>query len=151
MTTNTGGLIKAIQTGRRRLGMDEETYRALLADVSGGKTSSKELNAYQLKEVLRRMREAGFGSVTDGPQMRKIKQLWLEMHKEGIVRNKSDRAVSAYIQRITKKSPEACRVKDLQLVIETLKQWIERIDDEEAQMRLLHAYTSLEFSTDMLQ
>lgn len=151
MTTNTGGLIKAIQTGRRRLGMDEETYRALLADVSGGKTSSKELNSYQLKEVLRRMREAGFGSVSDGPQMRKIKQLWLDMHKEGIVRSKSDRAVSAYIQRITKKSPEACRVKDLQLVIETLKQWIERIDDEEAQMRLLHAYTGLEFSTDMLQ
>ena len=53
MGTNTSGLIKAIQTGRRKLGMDDETYRALLADASGGKTSSKDLNAYHLDSVVK--------------------------------------------------------------------------------------------------
>lgn len=150
MNTNTSGLIKTIQTGRRKLGMDDETYRALLADVSGGKTSSKDLNAYQLKEVLRRMHEAGFRSVTD-PQLRKIKSLWLSMYDEGVVRSKSDQAIAAYVRRITKKAVSACGVKDLQRVIETLKQWIDRVEDAAARERLLQFFASLPVSSPVLQ
>ena len=77
MNANTAGLVRAIQTGRRKLGLDDDTYRGLLADVSGGKTSSRELNAYQLKEVLRRMREAGFRtrrlSCGNPPQMEHLR------------------------------------------------------------------------------
>ena len=150
MNTNTSGLIKTIQTGRRKLGMDDETYRALLADVSGGKTSSKDLNAYQLKEVLRRMREAGFHSVTD-PQLRKIRSLWFSMYDEGIVKSKTEQSISAYIRRITKKNVNACGVKDLQRVIETLKQWIDRVEDAAARERLLQFFASLPVSSPILQ
>ena len=118
MTTNTSGLIKAIQTGRRKLGLSDEEYHALLEGVSG-KTSTKELNAYQLKEVLRRMRDAGFHTATD-PQLRKIRSLWFSMYDEGVVRSKSDQSIAAYIKRITKKSVNTCGVKDLQRVIETM-------------------------------
>lgn len=150
MTTITSGLIKAIQTGRRKLGMDDETYRALLADVSGGKTSSKELNACQLKEALRRMREAGFRSATD-PQFRKIKSLWLSMYDEGMVRSKSDQAIAAYVRRITKKAVNSCGVKDLQRVIETLKQWIDRVEDVTVRERLLRAFEAMPVATPVLQ
>ena len=150
MSTVTSGLVRTIQTGRRKLGMDDETYRALLADVSGGKTSSKDLNAYQLKEVLRRMREAGFRSVTD-PQLRKIKSLWLSMYDEGVVRSKSDQAIAAYVRRITKKAVSACGVKDLQRVIETLKQWIDRVEDAAARERLLQFFASLPVSSPVLE
>ena len=149
MTTNTSGLVKAIQTGRRKLGMSDEDYRALLEGVSG-KTSTKELNAYQLKEVLRRMREAGFHTATD-PQLRKIKSLWFSMYDEGIVKSKTEQSISAYIRRITKKSANACGVKDLQRVIETLKQWIDRLDDPAARERLRREFVTMPAASPLPQ
>lgn len=149
MTTNTSGLIKAIQTGRRKLGLSDEDYRALLEGVSG-KTSTKELNAYQLKEVLRRMREAGFHTAT-APQLRKIRSLWFSMYDEGIVKSKTEQSISAYIRRITKKNVNACGVKDLQRVIETLKQWIDRLDDSVARERLRKAFVTMPAASPLLQ
>lgn len=149
MTTNNSGLIKAIQTGRRKLGLSDEDYRALLEGVSG-KTSTKELNAYQLKEVLRRMREAGFHTATD-PQLRKIRSLWFSMYDEGIVKSKTEQSISAYIRRITKKNVNACGVKDLQRVIETLKQWIDRLDDSVARERLRKAFVTMPAASPLLQ
>lgn len=150
MNANTAGLVRAIQTGRRKLGLDDETYRGLLADVSGGKTSSRELNAHQLKEVLRRMRDAGFRSSTD-PQLQKIRSLWFSMYDEGVVRNRSDRSITAYIRRITGKSAHDCGVKDLQRVIETLKQWIDRMDDPAARERLRKAFVTMPAASPLLQ
>ena len=149
MTTNTSGLIKTIQTGRRKLGLSDEDYRALLEGVSG-KTSTKELNAYQLKEVLRRMREAGFHTAT-APQLRKIRSLWFSMYDEGIVKSKTEQSISAYIRRITKKNVNACGVKDLQRVIETLKQWIDRLDDSVARERLRKAFVTMPAASPLLQ
>ena len=149
MGANTSGLIKAIQTGRRKLGLSDEEYHALLEGVSG-KTSTKELNAYQLKEVLRRMREAGFHTATD-PQLRKIRSLWFSMYDEGIVKSKTDQSISAYIRRITKKSANACGVKDLQRVIETLKQWIDRMDDPAVRERLRTAFVTMPAASPILQ
>ena len=149
MTTNTSGLIKAIQTGRRKLGLSDEDYRALLEGVSG-KTSTKELNAYQLKEVLRRMREAGFHTAT-APQLRKIRSLWFSMYDEGLVKSKTEQSISAYIRRITKKNVNACGVKDLQRVIETLKQWIDRLDDSVARERLRKAFVTMPAASPLLQ
>ena len=96
------------------------------------------------------MREAGFRSATD-PQLRKIKSLWLSMYDEGVVRSKSDQAIAAYVRRITKKAVSACGVKDLQRVIETLKQWIDRVEDAAAGERLLQFFASLPVSSPVLQ
>ena len=149
MNTSTSGLIKAIQTGRRKLGLSDEDYRALLEGVSG-KTSTKELNAYQLKEVLRRMRETGFHTATE-PQLRKIRSLWFSMYDEGIVKSKAEQSISAYIRRITKKSANACGVKDLQRVIETLKQWIDRLDDPAARERLRREFVTMPAASPLPQ
>ena len=55
------------------------------------------------------------------------------MHDLGIVRNRSDQAIDTYIRRITRAQKiEWCSVEQLQLVIETLKGWIDRIDAEPA-------------------
>lgn len=149
MTTNTGGLIRAVQTGRRKLGLSDEEYRALLEGVSG-KTSTKELHALQLKEVLRRMRKAGFNRATD-PQLRKIRSLWFRMHDEGVVRSKSEQSIAAYIRRITRKDVRNCSVKDLQRVIETLKQWIDRVEDAAARERLIDFFASLSVASPLPQ
>lgn len=149
MNTSTSGLIKAIQTGRRKLGLADEEYRALLEGVSG-KTSTKELNAWQLKEVLRRMRAVGFHTAPD-PQLRKIRSLWFSMYDEGIVKSKTEQSISAYIRRITKKTANACGVKDLQRVIETLKQWIDRLDDPAARERLRREFVTMSAASPLPQ
>lgn len=149
MNTNTAGLIKAVQTGRRKLCLSDEEYHALLEGVSG-KTSSKELTAYELKEVLWRMRKAGFHGVYDD-QLQKIRSLWFGMYDDGIVRSRSEQSITAYIRRITGKSTKECDTKDLQRVIETLKQWIDRIDDSTAQEHFHTAFETMPVASPLLQ
>ena len=100
--TDPKKLIKALQTGRRKLGMTDEEYRGLLSSVTGGRTtSSKELSGEELVRALAALRKAGFRTTAD-PQIRKIKSLWYEMHDLGIVRNRSDQVIETYIRRITR-------------------------------------------------
>lgn len=150
-TTDPKKLIKAIQTGRRKLGMTDDEYRGLLSGVSGGRTAStRELTEKELVAVLARMRKAGF-EITTAPQLRKIWSLWLSMHGEGVVRDRSDTAIRAYIQRITgEKHPENYTIAQLQMVIETLKKWIDRIEDAAARERL-HQVADAEPATLILQ
>ena len=124
-TADPKKLVRALQTGRRKLGMTDEDYRGLLSSVTGGRTtSSKELSGEELARALAALRKAGFRTTAD-PQIRKIKSLWYEMHDLGIVRNRSDQAIETYIRRITRAQKiEWCSVEQLQLVIETLKNWI---------------------------
>ena len=117
-TADPKKLVKALQTGRRKLGMTDEEYRGLLSSVTGGRTtSSKELSGEELARALAALRKAGFRTTAD-PQIRKIKSLWYEMHDLGIVRNRSDQAIETYIRRITRAQKiEWCSVEQLQLVI----------------------------------
>ena len=59
MTQSTAGLIKAIHMGKRRLGMDNETYREMLRNLTG-LDSCSQMTARELKYVLLHMRQAGF-------------------------------------------------------------------------------------------
>lgn len=150
--TDSKKLIKAIQTGRRKLGMTDDEYRGLLSGVTGGRTtSSKELSGDELVRALTALRKVGFRTTTD-PQIRKIKSLWYEMHDLGIVRNRSDQAIETYIRRITKAQKiKWCSVQQLQLVIETLKNWIDRIEEPAAREHLQQAFADLEPATLAMQ
>lgn len=145
-------LIKALQTGRRKLGMTEEEYRALLSGVTNGrKTSSKELNGEELSRALAALRKAGFHT-TAIPQLRKIKSLWYEMHDLGIVRNRSDQAIETYIRRITgTQKIEYCSSQELQLVIESLKNWIDRIEEPTSREQLQHFFREQAPATTVIQ
>lgn len=143
------GLIKAVQTGRRKLGLDDEEYRSMLEDISG-KRSAKELTVQQLRKVLDRMRQAGFRLATD-MQIRKIKSLWYAMHEHGLVRVKTDSAIAAYVRRITKKELRKCDESDLSRVIETLKKWIGRLEDKEARERLYREFVTMPVDTSIMQ
>lgn len=150
--TDPKKLIKALQTGRRKLGMTDEEYRALLSSITGGRTtSSKELSGGELIRALTALRKVGFRTTAD-PQLRKIKSLWYEMHDLGIVRNRSDQAIETYIRRITRvQKIEWCSVEQLQLVIETLKNWIDRIEEPAAREHLQQTFADLEPATLAMQ
>ncbi len=147
---NTINLIKAVQTGRHALRLTDEEYRALLGSMSDGKTSTKELNESELKKVLLHMRKLGFIRVTEH-QLNKIRSLWFQMHDQGIVRSGTEQSIAAYIRRITRKEIKACTVKDLQRVIETMKKWIERMDDPSAREHLLQILMDMPPESRLIQ
>lgn len=62
-TAMMANLIKAIHTGKKALGWDDETYRAVLARVTG-KHSARDCSEAELERVVRYMRERGFTSTT---------------------------------------------------------------------------------------
>lgn len=55
-----GKLIRILHTGKSVLGWDDETYRAAMARLTGGKTSSKACSIDELKAVLEHMYTSGF-------------------------------------------------------------------------------------------
>ena len=96
--------IKLIQIGRRALGLDETTYRAMLANLAGGKTSSTLLTAEERQTVLRHLKAKGFvvkpkdtsASAMNGwqrePQMRKLRAMWYVLADAGHVERPADMA-----------------------------------------------------------
>lgn len=141
--SDTARLIRAVQTGRRKLGLDDETYWSMLEAIAG-KRSAKELTAGQLGMVLERMRRGGFEERRPCPQLKLIRHLWLSMYDDGVVRKKDNAAIDAYIKRITGKRPFECGVNDFSRVIETLKKWIDRLEDTEAAQRMRKEFVTMQ-------
>lgn len=127
----TAGLIRAIHVGKRALGLDDETYRGLLRDVTG-RESCRELSARELKVVLYHLRQAGFVQRPreQSPQEKKIRALWLTLATAGKVRDRSFRAMAGYMRRMLHKDPQGASVSELALVIESLKAWCRRAEVE---------------------
>ncbi len=136
-------LIMTIQVGRRELRMDEPTYRAMLASV-GGSESLKDMSISKMIDVLEHLKKSGFqlrAKAGDRPQApgafaRKVRALWLFLHALEVVRDPSERALNAYVQRIAKvEDLRWVRFRDEEKVIETLKKWAMRFLPAEVKRR----------------
>lgn len=128
-------LIRLIHVGKRELQLDDDTYRAALAGIVPGKTSTKDMTVVQLETVLEHLKKKGFqirskaGSrpQADDAQSKKIRALWLDMHKEGIVKRAEESAMAAYVKRLTGVDALQWLSSDqASTVIETLKKWQQR-------------------------
>ncbi|WP_421323639.1 gp16 family protein [Aeromonas sp. 604176] len=117
-------LIRLVQVGRRTLGLDEETYRALLEQQSG-KRSAAELTIPELDKVLLAMKGAGFKPTVKRPvkvavtagghkrlspargahaktaEINVIRAVWITMHRHGLLRDGSETALNHYVERQT--------------------------------------------------
>lgn len=137
-------LMSIIHIAKSQLGMDDETYRTFLQNVTG-KSSCAKMTTMELWEVAEALKAAGFVKVASrkkqagpaDPQHSKIRALWLSMADAGIVRNRSEKALNQYVKRITGYELPQCTVKQCQAVIETLKKWIERVEDDQVREQLL--------------
>lgn len=142
-------LISAIHVAKSRLGMDDDTYRAFLRGVVG-KTSCKDMTKRELWRVMEALQKSGFNKTAShkgqeiprDPQARKIRALWLSMADAGVVRNRSEQALNQYVRRITGQSLETATIKQCQAVIETLKAWVERADNEHLRAALAQILAS---------
>jgi phage gp16-like protein len=137
-------LIKIIHVARREIGIDDDSYRQMLANMPalGGRTSSVDVGLKGLELILKQLKARGFKvrakvpksqpkvltsqdrPLADDKQSKMIRGLWLELHSLGAVRDPSEKALAAYVCRIAK--IEALQWLDIEAaskVIETLKKW----------------------------
>jgi phage gp16-like protein len=130
--------IKLIHVARRELGLDEETYRAMLNMVVGVK-SAADLDAAGRQKLLDHMKSKGFKvkskaggkakiDLAADPQYRKIQALWSDLERMGAVRVNTEAAIRVYIKRITGCDAYAfCGNAQIASIIETLKKWRDRV------------------------
>ena len=86
-------LQQKIQIARRQLALEEDDYRALIARVARGKTSSKDLSERDAKAVLAEFERLGFQPkastkkrpASEKPEVRFIYVLWRLLSEEGAV------------------------------------------------------------------
>ena len=121
----------------KELGLDKHQ---LLSDRYGI-DSSKELtgaNLFDLYSHFRRLgwrvkRKGGTKSSPryDDPMQRKIVAMWIELHRAGVVKNGSDRALQAYVKRQTGiQNLKWCGGQECFRLIESLKKWGARCNVE---------------------
>jgi hypothetical protein len=121
-------LIRLIHVGRNKLAIADDGYRALLRGVCG-KESCADMTIPELDRALKAVKAAGFRVEKKMPlrkeeigrakaeQLSYIKGMW-----ELAARNKTERALNAFIKRITHvENIRFLRVKDAQKVIVALR------------------------------
>ncbi|MNS20239.1 hypothetical protein D3C72_519720 [compost metagenome] len=146
-------LIRLVQVGRRSLGLDDETYRELLAQQSG-KRSAAELTLQELDKVLLAMKGVGFkptvkravnggkpkrlsparGAPAKTAEIGVIRAIWITMHRHGLLRDGSETALNHYVERQTVRINNGIGVAEVAWlsdtlayrVLESLKNWHKR-------------------------
>jgi len=128
------GNLAKIHIGKKALGLDDDTYRAFLAKLTG-KTSAKTLNFFEQQKVLNEMRRCGFKerskpiqSAFKGKSLKKMQALWIAGWNLGLVYDRTDKALMRFIKKQT--GLDHARFlfdpKDANKVVEGLKAWIGR-------------------------
>ncbi|MEW5750322.1 gp16 family protein [Pseudomonas lactis] len=137
-------LIKLIHVARRELRMDDDTYRLLLAGMTGldGATSTADLSVPNLLRVLEQLKLRGFKvrpnnqpkrPLADDVQSKKIRSLWLTLHELGAVRDPSEAALAKFVLGMTRVSAlQWLTTAQASRVIENLKQWLLRVESADS-------------------
>lgn len=125
-----------IHIAKTQLGIDEETYRAVLWTV-GRVRSSKDLDWTGRKQLLEHFKAKGWkpappkranaAKPVSGGQEGMIRALWSDLNQAGKVRDPSDAALGSWLMR--NKWPQRVEWLDGHQVtqaIEALKKWLER-------------------------
>ena len=146
-TQKRAKLVRILHIAKNDLMLSDEAYRKILANCSKGKISSKTMSLPELEEALQQMKALGFvvtlpkaarTNSTDLPvvpldaQCKMIRGLWIELHELGAVRNSSEKALAAFVKRMTGVELLSWLDNDQSSqVIEHLKKWRQRISEVE--------------------
>lgn len=124
----------SIYVGCKQLGIDEDDRRDLFERVTK-KRSLKLMTFNEVKQVEKELGRLGFKKVSipsqkslEGAYAKKLQALWIGAWNLGIVKNKSDKALLAFVKRQT--GVDHTRFlrhkEDGDKAIETLKAWMAR-------------------------
>lgn len=125
-----------IHIARAQLGLDEDTYRAVLWTVARVR-SARDLDWTGRKTLLEHFKSRGWrpappkrakaATPVSGGQEGMVRALWTELHAEGKVRDPSDAALGSWLKR--NRWPERAEWLDQRQItkaIEALKKWLAR-------------------------
>lgn len=127
--------LAAIHVARKQLGLDDDTARDLYQRVTG-KRSARDMTEAERQNVVEELRRQGFSKqVSKGRRKKlegrfapKLQALWIAAWNLGIVENRADEALVAFVKRQTGidhvrflRHPE-----DAAKAIEALKAWMAR-------------------------
>ncbi|WP_439291509.1 gp16 family protein [Lonepinella koalarum] len=143
-------LIQLIHIAKQKLGIDEFSYRAMLQRIAK-KDSCKAMTLAELMQVMHELEQKGFKvrvnnrkyspssktAVVKSQISSKIRAIWIDMAKYGIIRDGSEQALNAWVRSIVnpilnrQNQPIVLNVgalddKMASLVLERLKQWQKR-------------------------
>ncbi len=101
-------MIGKVKLAQKALGLDEDTYRAML-DRETGNRSAADCTEAQLVKMLEALKRAGFKPVprmpgrsaaaVDTPTARKARALWISLHQLGVVHNPSEIALESFVKK----------------------------------------------------
>ena len=106
-------MLAKVQIARKDLGLDEDTYRAVLERLTGQRSAAG-LSDRQLETVLDEFKAKGWtpkvvngrGSSrpagprpADHPVAKKARAMWISLHQLGVVENASEQALEAFAKR----------------------------------------------------
>lgn len=144
MTAISNQQIGAIHALKARAALDEDSYRDLLARETG-RRSAKELTRDQAGRVIDRLKVLSGGSEApvkaaskplaegalklEGPFVGACRSLWIAGWNLGVIDDRTDRALVAFVERQTGIASLSWlrEPAQAQMVIEALKAWINRV------------------------
>ncbi len=127
-------LLARVHIARKELGLDEETYRAVLRRVADA-ASAADMSNDDLERVLaefrrlgwRPQRAEGWRPKSPKPWVRKVYALWGEAKRTGAFRDRRRSALRAFVKRQTGcDDPEWLTPQQAEKVIEAFKAMIAR-------------------------
>lgn len=133
-------LIRLIHVARRDINMADDTYRALVARITDGKTSSADCTVLELERIIDHLKKAGFKvrkpksvrpaehrPLATDRESQKLRAVWLLLHDIGATHSNTEAALAAYVKRMTGVDDlHFTRPGDKHRVIEGLKAWAAR-------------------------
>lgn len=118
---------------RKELGLDDDTARDLYQREVGKRSLRvmTEAEQGQVLDALRRARKlapAGGTKAMTGPYAKKLQALWISGWNLGLVRNRNDEALLAFVEKQTGISHVRFLrdAADARKAVEALKKWLER-------------------------
>jgi phage gp16-like protein len=129
-----------IHIAKKELGLTDEVYRDILS-LRFKVNSAAKLTDRQATVLINSFKAHGWkqrkstkkptSPKYDNPQMRKVVAMWITLGQKGVVRNSSDKALQAYVKRMTGVDKLLwCNGLQLDTLIKSLKKWAirEKVD-----------------------
>ena len=133
MSDDRKAMLAKVHIAKKDLALEDDDYRAIIRRVSKDRTdSSAKLSQAQLHDLLAELRRLGWkpnaaalgrGAARD-PQSSKVRALWLTLAEAGVVRERGESALRAYVKRMTGRDDlRFCDSAEKWRLIEALKAW----------------------------
>jgi len=140
--------IAMIHIAKKDLALDDDTYRAMLKQITGLDSCAK-MKPWQLQNVIKELKAKGWKPRGNQQARRKvspksshkkpgeksmadkIRAFWIAMKKDGLIEDGSEKALHQFCHRMTGKySPDWLTAFEATRVIEALKKWRTRLEDQ---------------------